>query len=246
MFCENERILDGISDDKLAGKAQEFSLMAGQGSAITKILAARMAGECLLRLKAQTKHGKFDEAKVLEGVSAATANRYMRLADSDYLSQCETFGELSGKLKSDSITSLRKVYSKIGLIKDKAENDSISKVVSSEGVEMCRFSGNYLVRLTLEGNRSMLGPRVEVSLGTSCPDEASKKRDFLFSSLHSMGVLSDRSLLKWQKNSKSVPDDSDNGLLSIVTALVGSAQESGVSDELGHSYVRAVEYLTAK
>lgn len=238
-----------LDDDTLRSQIGEFAQMAAEGDTARKTWAAIEAGRRLHELKNRCQHGEFAAAKSSDGfkLSESTAWRYMTLASSPVFSGAESLDQIKGLLIDNEWKSLKKVYDAHQLVKDRQKAAPSSTIDDAEPVDLCRFSGSYLIRLTLEGQRHLTGPRVEVSLETDQPQEAVWRRDFLFRVFDKMSLLTDRSRSKWEAY-KAATDEglppvtasADSPVQKALRSLVQEIEGLNLGDELGESFSNAL------
>ena len=117
-----------------------------------------------------------------------------------------TYAECADLVSSYGWTSLNQCQLDLGIRKE-----SPAPTLQTPGVRVGDFevpflrrSGHqnspYLFRVSLlAGGREEVSARIEISMETSDPDEAAKRRDFLMRSLAKVGLLCDRARGKWEK-----------------------------------------------
>ena len=227
--------LEGLSLEELRQEALESYQEATAGGTLHYSLWATLrAGRFLLELKARCKHGEFSAIKDAEGVNPMKASRFMRLAESPNLTHCVNYQDCQEVVDRNEWRSMRNVLEVHGLVSPPSKT-KVSEAVSGievEDVELCRYSGGYLVRVSAGTDPSVVAQRVEFAAETKDPTIARLIRDAVYRAFEAIKVLPPRSKSKWQayRAKEGKPESDDDGILLSADSELLKAYQQRVRD----------------
>lgn len=227
--------LEQLSDDELRQEALDSYREATAGGTLHYTLWSSLrAGRFLLALKRRCKHGEFMALKSAEGFHEKAASRFMNLAVSPKLTQCVNYHDCQEVIDRNEWRSMRNVLEVHGLVSPPSKT-KVSEAVSGievEDVELCRYSGGYLVRVSAGTDPSVVAQRVEFAAETKDATIARLIRDAVYRAYEAIKVLPPRSKSKWQayRAKEGKPESDDDGILLSADSELLKAYQQRVRD----------------
>jgi hypothetical protein len=227
--------VDRLSIEELKREAHDSYLEATAGGTLHYSLWATLrAGRLLLALKKRCKHGEFAAIKEAEGFHSMKASRFMRLAESPELTQCVNYADCQQAVDRHEWRSMRHVMEAHNLVSPANISQKVSTPVADlevEDVELCRYSGGYLVRVSAGTDPKICAQRVEFAAETKDPAIARKVRDAVYRAFDAVGILPDRSRSKWESYKAQEPQEEPIQQEGQLAAIVARLKEYNLEEE---------------